>query len=160
MANDGSIMVQIEKFIADRLAALEKTPGGAKVFNKAEPWNYQIDPKKGGIEAFVKYTPFAFVSFLPPDFTRAGDYDLDEKLVFCVALGVTSKEDGVARAGDATHYGIAKLYDLTVAAIDGVHPGVDDCSDLHLFDAALVSESIRSYCLQLYFESKLIRTSG
>jgi len=157
MANDGSIMVQVEKFIADRLASLVK-PDESKVFKKAVAWDYQIDPTKGGIEAFVKYAPFAFVSFLPPDFTRQGDYDLDEKLIFCIALGTVSGKDGVARKGDADNYGISKLYDLTVAAIDRVHPGVTGCNDLHIFDTALVSETKRSYCLQLYFESRLIRS--
>jgi len=159
MPNDGSIIVTAEKWIADALAALKKVEApDEKVFKAAEPWNYQIDPTRGGVESFVKYSPFAFVSFLPPGSSRHGDYDLAEELLFAVALGTVSKAVGVARTGDADSYGIGKLYDLAVNAIDKHHPSVEGCDELYYFDSDLVSETDKSYCMQLYFKCKFFRT--
>ena len=49
----------IEQAISNKLKTLRV--GDSDVFLTAEPWNYQTAASEGGIEAFTKYTPFAFV---------------------------------------------------------------------------------------------------
>lgn len=161
MANDGSIMVTVEQAIADILAALEVgvDPDNKPVFKTAAVWDYQIAPGNGGIEAFVKYAPFAFVAFLAPEGKREGDYDLNEQLVFAVALGTVSKGVGDARKGDAKNFGISRLYDETIKALDRKDVSDGLCGDLSFFDSEKLLETSKSYCLQLYFKASLIRTN-
>ena len=159
MANDGGLMATIEQAIVDKLKALQHEGKGA--FKTAEVWAGQIDATKGGAEALLKYAPFAFVSFIPPDPAREGDYDLREKLLFAVAIGQVSKKDGVARTGDATHLGVSKLYDYVVGELDGKHPGPGIlCNDLYVDGSDLLFKSPRAYAMQIYFRCNSIRNNA
>ena len=68
MANDGGLMAALEQWMADQLAAL--TSSGELVFKTAEVWKHQIGPTKAGMEAFARYDPFAFVSYMSTDSAR------------------------------------------------------------------------------------------
>ncbi len=163
MANDGGIMAVIEQAIADKLAALQYVVGEdtVDVFKTAEVWTGQTNATKGGVEKFLQYAPFAFVSFIPPDEAREGDYNLREMLLFAVAIGQVSKKDGVARIGDATHLGISKLYDYVLGELDGKHPGVGIISnDLYFAGTDLLIKTPRAYAMQIYFKCDLIRDNA
>ena len=64
----------IEAWIAATLAAL--TYGGGDVFKTADIWKYQVSASQGGVDAFARYAPFAFVAFDSVVGAREGDYDL------------------------------------------------------------------------------------
>jgi hypothetical protein len=145
----------IEQWIADTLAAL--TYDGKAAFKKAEVWNFQIAATRGGFEAFDRYAPFAFVAFDSVDGHREGDHDLRQAMVFRVAIGFTSKEDGVARIGDANNLGCDKARDLVIAALDGKHPGVGfDCDDLFYDGEVILVEAPKIYAIQMHFKVNLM----
>jgi len=121
MSNDGGLIAVLERWMADTLAAL--TFGGKLVFKTADIWRHQVSAVAGGIEAFERYEPFAFVGYLSADTAREGDNDLRQILEFAVLAGVVSKSDGVARFGDSNNLGISKIRDLVIAAFDRNRPG-------------------------------------
>ena len=155
MANDGGVTALIEQAAADVLAALQFN--GENVFKAAEVWKYQIAAAAGGIEAFSKYEPFAFVSYLPISGFREGDNDLRQVLIFAVAIGVESKTAGVARIGDAKNLGISKIRDLVIAALDNWHPGGSiACDPLYYKDEIALVDDAHRNALQMHFEANMI----
>lgn len=152
MANDGGLMAALEQWMADQLAALEFE--GNLVFKTAEPWKHQIGPTKAGMEAFERYDPFAFVSYQSTDSAREGDYDLRQVLEFAVIIGVVSREDGVARFGDAAHLGTSKIRDLVIALFDRTHPGgTFNCDDFYYTGDVEVVDAPKKHAIQMKFET-------
>jgi hypothetical protein len=128
------------------------------VFRTAEPWNYQISAGEGGLEAFSKYAPFAFVRYSPPQQAgREGDGDLKQVLQFAIIIGAESKEKGVARIGNTTILGISKIRDLVIDALDKWHPGVGFLCDPFLYqnDEIEVDTPTR-HALVMYFQANMI----
>ncbi len=155
MANDGGLMAQLEQWFADTLAAL--TNGGNAVFKTAEVWKHQIAASKGGIEAFGRYEPFAFVSYQSADGAREGDYDLRQVLGFAILIGVESRSVGVARFGNSNNLGTSKIRDLVIAAFDKQHPGGGlACDDIYYTGEIEVFDSPKRHCIQMNFETSYL----
>ncbi len=155
MANDGGLVAKTEQWIIDTLAAL--TSGGDPVFDTAEVWKHQLSSGQGGIEAFDRYEPFAFVGYNPEIPGREGDHDLRQVLGFSVAIGIKSKFDGVARIGNSNNLGCSKIRELVIAALDDVHPDVSiACDDLEYFNEFVLADDPKRYGLQLNFKLNYI----
>jgi len=156
MANDGSETSIIEQWIADTLAALTDSGSALpanKVFKTAAPWESQISADKSGAEAFIRYAPFAFASYVPQYAFREGGDDLRQPLEFAVAIGVTSITAGVARFGDPTHLGANKIEQLVIAAIDHKRPSDASvkCDDLKFQGTTLVIDRPKVRQIQINF---------
>ena len=152
MTIEKGITAKLEDWFAATLAAL--TYEGEAVFKTAEAWVHQFE---AGAESFVRFAPFAFVSYWPADPTREGDYDLCQILRFSILIGVTSSAAGVARRGDAHNVGASKIRDLVIAALDGSNPGgtykVDD------FDFTGETELVdkpKLYATELHFACSFV----
>jgi len=158
-SNDGGLIAKIEQWIADTLVAL--TNQNEAVFKTAEVWKYQIGVDKAGPEAFTRYQPFAFVSYLPVEAEREGDYDLRQVLQFAVAIGIESKSDGVARIGDDNNLGISRIRELVIDSLDGTHPGTGyDCDDLFYTGEIELVDSPRKYAIQMHFRTNWLSTTS
>ena len=152
MANDGGLMAALEQWMADQLAALQFE--GKLVLKTTEVWKHQIGPTKAGMEAFGRYEPFAFVSYQSTDAAREGDYDLRQVLEFAILIGVESREDGVARFGDATHLGTSKIRDLVISLFDRTHPGgTFSCDDFYYTGDVEVVDAPKRHAIQMTFET-------
>jgi len=156
MANDGSETSIIEQWLADTLAALTDSGSalpGNKVFKTADLWTGQVSAEKSGAEAFIRYAPFAFVSYIPSDAFREGGDDQRLALDFAVAIGVTSKYPGVARFGDTGFLGANKIEQLVIDAIDHQRPSSDSvkCDDLKFQGSILVIDRPKVRQVQLNF---------
>lgn len=153
---ENGITAAIELAIAARLAVLQLN--GSTVFRTAKQWNYQTHVTEGGVEAFAVYSPFVFVRYLPQtDGEREGDYDLKQGLRFAVAIGVESKEKGVARIGSDSVLGTSKIRDLVIASLDGWHPGAGfDCDPLYYDDEEQQLDEPNRQALIIYFKCNLI----
>ena len=145
----------IEQFIVDTLKLLKYN--GAAVFKTVDNWKWQIGADAGGIEAFGKYSPFAFVAYEPPSSEREGDYALKQVLRFAVTIGIECKTAGVARVGDATHLGASKIRDLVIAALDGSHPGDSvACDCLYYQNEAELVSSANRHAIDMFFQANFI----
>lgn len=152
MANDGGMMAKIEQWMADTLAALQS--GGADVFNTAEVWKHQVGAGKGGMEAFIRYSPFAFVSYSDTDTAREGDNDLRQVLEFRILIGVTSRSAGRARFGDSGKLGTSKIRDLVIAVFDKVHPGGGlTCDEFYYTGDIEVLDAPKKHAIEMKFET-------
>jgi hypothetical protein len=152
MANDGGKIALLEQWIADTLAALQNN--SKDVFKTADVWKHQLT---SGAESFSKYQPFAFVSYWPMDAAREGDYDLRQVFRFSILIGLESKEDGVARIGDANHLGASKIRDLVIAAFDKVHPGGSfTCDEFYYIGETELVDSPKRYALEMHFQTNWI----
>lgn len=141
---------RLEDSFAAQLAAL--TYGGEPVFKTAQAWKHQL---KSFTESILGISPFAFVGYSPKPPEREGDYDLCQKLRFEILYGEESKEDGVARRGDATHLGGLLIRDLIIAALEDFHPGSTfDCDDFYLVDEVEYYDAPKKYIGGLIFEAK------
>jgi hypothetical protein len=152
MANDGGLMAVLEQWMADALAALKID--GNDVFKTADIWRHQLAGTGGGIEAAARYAPFAFVSYQGGKSAREGDYGLRQIFEFAVLIGAESKEDGLARFGDATHLGTSKIRDLVIALFDKKRS--DDaevtCDEFYYIDEIEILDMPRKHWVQLNFE--------
>jgi hypothetical protein len=158
MANDGSIPSLIEDAIVAKIIALQFN--GDNAFKTVEVWKGQIAPGNAGIEAFSRYSPFAFVSYEPEFPGREGDGDLRKVMGFSVAIGQVSSADGVCRFGDATHPGTNILEDLVIDALDNVHPGTGiACDDLRFDGSIILTDDLRRRAIQLNFKANRMTVS-
>ncbi len=158
MANDGGLMASIEQLMVATLAAL--TDSGKAVFETAAVWKHQISATEGGMRAFARYQPFAFVSYMSADAAREGGYDLRQVLEFAVLIGVESRAKGVARFGDSNHLGTSKIRDLVIAAFDRKHPGGGlTCDDFYYTGEIEVFDSLKRHAIQMHFETSKLTTS-
>jgi len=145
----------IEQWIAATLAAL--TDGGETVFKTADIWKYQVSASKGGVDSFARYAPFAFVAYDSVDGAREGDYDLRQAMLFRVVIGCVSKEEGVARIGDANNMGCDKIRDLVIAALDKQHPGEGfDCDEIFFDRDFILVELPKIHAVQMHFKVNLM----
>jgi len=152
MANDGSLISQLEQWMVDTLAAL--TFNDKNVFKTAEVWEHQIAATQSGMQAFTRYQPFVFVSRRDVDTAREGGYDLRQVLEFAVLIGVESKSKGVARHGDSRHLGTSKIRDLVIAAFEKKHPaGELTCDEFYYTGEVEVFEAPKLHAVQMHFET-------
>lgn len=152
MANDSGLMAKLEQWFVDTLAALTDD-NGKPVFKTAKVWKHQISATEGGMKAFKRYEPFAFVSYQSADAAREGGYDLRQILEFAVLIGVESKADGVARFGDANNLGTSKIRDLVIAALDRKHPGGTlNCDEIYYTGEIEIFDSPKRHAIQMNFE--------
>lgn len=158
MANDGGLMAKLEQWMADTLAAL--TSGGEAVFKTADIWKYQIATTAGGIEAFDRYEPFAFVSYQLDDTAREGDNDLRQVLNFAVLIGVVSKSPGVARTGNSRNLGTSKIRDFVITAFDSQRPDDESikCDEFYYAGGFVVFDSPKRHAIQMNFEVSQLTT--
>lgn len=155
MPNDGGLIAILEQWFADQLAALELE--GEAVFKTADVWHHQVAATSGGMEAFERYSPFAFVGYKSADAAREGDYDLRQVLEFAILIGVKSKEPGVARFGDANHLGTSKLRDLVIALFDRKHPGEGfGCDDIYYTGDMEVFDAPDRHAIEMTFETSFL----
>ena len=152
MVNDGGLIAKLEQWFADQLAALQYD--NALVFKTAEVWKHQIAAISAGTEAFDRYQPFAFVSFLTTEGAREGSYDLRQVLEFAIVLGVKGAADGVARFGDANNLGISKIRDLVIDLFDKKRPTSEDftCDEIYYTGDFPIVDLPRHYAIQMSFE--------
>ncbi len=149
---------EIEQLIAAKLAALTAT-GGAALFKTSQRWNSQVSAGAGGKEAFERYSPFAFVKYVPESVDRAGDLDLLRTMSFAVTVGVH---------GDDARLVAIELLDAVIAAIDRKHPlelyvGAEGseptgitCDILLAADIAEILEAEKQYAISVIFEAKRV----
>jgi len=156
MANDGGMLAKLEQFFADTLKAL--TSGGAKVFKTADVWRHQVGATAGGMEAFGRCEPFAFVSYQSTDAAREGDYDLRQVFEFAILIGVESPKAGGARIGESSvKLGVSKIRDLVIAAFDRQHPaGGLKCDEIYYTGDFEVLDSPKRYMIQMNFETSYL----
>ena len=153
MANDGGMIAVIEQWLVDTLAAL--TSGGENVFKTAEAWRHQISGTKGGLEAFSRYAPFAFISYQDCSGAREGEHDLRQVLAFAILIGVESKTTGDARTGNAQKLGTSRIRDLVIAALDHQRPAgefafaIDDF--LYISDVEVI-DTEKQHAIQIIVE--------
>ncbi|RKY12656.1 MAG: hypothetical protein DRP65_00425 [Planctomycetota bacterium] len=150
MANDGGMIAKLEQWMADTLKALY-------VFKTAEVWKHQVGATKAGMEAFARYSPFAFVGYFGTDTAREGDKDLRQILEFRVLIGITSKSDGVARFGSSRKLGTSKIRDLVIAAFDKVHPGGElTCDELYYTGDIEALDAPKMHAIEMKFETSFM----
>ena len=156
MSNDGGNIALIEAAFVTQLAALELD--SVKVFRTAEHWRHQTAAGNGGIEAFDKYAPFAFVKHQPRSPSRVGGYDLNAKVRIAIAIGVKATRPGDARIGTAAKLGASKIFDLVLALFEDFHPGDGfTCDDFAYVGDAEIIDDPQRYGIELYFEADYIR---
>lgn len=152
MANDGGLIATLEQWFADQIATI--TSDSETVFRTADIWRHQVGASRGGMEAFERYAPFAFVGYFATDAGREGDYDLKEVLEFAILIGVTDSQAGNARVGDARRLGVSKLRDLVIAQFDKQHPGSEfDCDEIYYTKDFEVLDTPDKYAIEMRFET-------
>lgn len=155
MANDGGKVAVIEQAMVDAAAVLQNN--GKQLFKTCDIWKHQISADAGGMEAFERYAPFFFAKYEPPAGAREGDYDLNQKLRFVVAIGFKSKQKGVARVGNSNNTGASKARDIIISTFDDWHPGGDvGCDQLYYFDEFELVDAPKHYALQINFVANLL----
>lgn len=140
------LITAIEKAFIDDLKTFN-------IFKTIDHWKHQISAGQGGVEAFDKYAPFAFVSYAPPaDSSREGDGDLNQHLRFGIALGARSKEAGAARV-------LVHLWrDSLVPSFDRWHPGEGfGCDDFYFDDDQVQIDTDHRYSMNIYFKANYIK---
>ncbi len=148
-------MATLEQWFADQLAALQS--GGADVFKTAAVWRHQVGPTKAGLEAFIRYEPFAFVGFVSTDSAREGDNDLRQVLEFAILIGVKSRSDGVARTGNSRNLGTSKIRDLVIALFDRLHPGEGfECDEVYYTSDSEVIDAPKLHAIEMRFETSYV----
>jgi hypothetical protein len=145
---DAPAIVNIENWAVASLAALG-------VFKTVGVWKHQIAADKGGLEAWDKYAPFAFVGEEPTGPDREGGYDLNRKIRIVILIGQKSHEDGAARVGDDQTVGTIELRDSVIAAIEGSNPGAC-CDDFYYTGGSEVVDAPRKHGVELSFEAQWI----
>lgn len=155
MANDGGLVAKLEQWFADVLAAIKVD--GIDIFKTVDVWKHQVGASAGGIEAFTRYSPFAFVARQDIDTAREGDYDLRQIIDFRILIGVESVLPGVARIGDATHLGTSRLRELVIAALDKQHPGAGfECDEIYYTGEIEALDSPRQHAIEMSFETSFV----
>jgi len=151
MANDGGLIAKLEESFVTVLAALQID--GADVFKTADHWRHQVGAVGGGIEAFPRYAPFAFVGYRDDEAAREGGYDLREIATIHILVGTYDDSPGVARIGDAAHLGVSKIRDLVIAAFESKTPAGDlGCDESYYIGAVTVTDAEKRYAIEMVFE--------
>lgn len=149
--NDGGFIANLEQWFADTLAALQNE--GANVFDTADVWKHQVGGVSGGMEAFQRHTPFAFVAYHGDESAREGGHDLREIPTIRILVGVYNDKPGVARIGDATHLGVSRIRDLIIAAFESKTPDGDlGCDEIYYMGAVPVLDAEKHYAVEMVFE--------
>jgi hypothetical protein len=151
MATDSGLIATLEASFVATLAALEYND--ALAFKTAEHWKHQVGATGGGLDAFLRYSPFAFVCYKDADSAREGGHDLREILTISILIGVYNDSPGVARIGDATHLGVSKIRDLVIAAFESKTPSGDlGCDEVYYIADQLVVDGPKHAAIEMAFE--------
>ena len=151
MSTDGGLIAKLEESFVTTLAALQVE--SVNVFKTADHWKHQVGASKGGLEAFLRYAPFAFVGYQEDESAREGGYDLREVHTIHVLIGAYSDSPGVARIGDADHLGISKIRDLVIAAFESKTPAGDlGCDEIYYIGSITVVDAEKRYAIEMAFE--------
>ena len=151
MSNDGGLIAKLEASFVTIHAAL--AVDSIDVFKTAEHWRHQVGAVGGGIEAFPRYAPFAFVGYHGDDAAREGGYDLREIPTVHILIGTYNDKPGVARIGDADHLGVSIIRDLVIAAFESQTPAGDlGCDESYYMGAVPVVDSEKCYAIEMVFE--------
>jgi hypothetical protein len=142
--------VNIEKWILSRLSALG-------LFKTVDHWGGQI-ADGGGPAAYLKYAPFAFVTFSHIAPRREGGFELNRRVGFLIFVGAQDDTPGVSRVGSTGKPGSSFLMEAVTAALDDKHPGEGfDCDRLYLTDSQIVVNSEKMSEIYLGFEADWIK---
>ncbi len=153
---DSGITSQLEAWFATQLAQI--TDSGRTVFRTAEVWKHQVAATSGGMEAFDRYAPFAFVSVSGTTPAREGDYDLREIFETTILIGQSASSPGVARFGSTRTHGTGSLRDLVVAAFDRQVPESSlACDEIYLTDEGEVLDAPKAHAIELVFQTSRMR---
>ena len=159
MANDDGMISKIEGYFVTLLRALEHE--SKKVFRDDEKsvdhWKHQLAATSGGLEAFERYAPFAFVSYMETDSAREGGNDLRQVPILAVLIGVTNKEPGVARLGDENTLGASKIRDLVIDLLDTNQPAAIACDEIYYAGDIITVETEKHFAIQLKFELSFMK---
>ncbi len=151
MANDGGLIAKLEESFVTVLAALQIE--GVNVFKTADHWRHQVGAAGGGIEAFLRYAPFAFVGYQADEAAREGGYDLREIPTIHIFVGAYDDSPGCARIGDAAHLGISKIRDLVIAAFESKTPAGDlGCDESYYIGSVTVIDAEKRHAIEMAFE--------
>jgi len=159
MANDAGLIAVLEAWMISVLAAL--TSSNELVFRTTDHWKHQISGLSGGLEKFTSLAPFAFVSYQSSDSAREGDYDLRQVIELVILIGVESKEDGVARLGDANNLGTSKIRDLVISAFDKNRPSSSFAfaiDEFYYTGDVEVIDTPKRHAIQMTFECSYLTT--
>lgn len=159
--NDGGLVAKLEQWLADTLKAMTYGEDDVLVFKTADIWRHQIAATAGGLDAIERYQPFAFASYQGASSAREGGNDLRQIPSFAILIGVSSKEEGVARFGDATHLGTSKIRDLVILALDKKRPDGTDitCDEFYYIDEIELVDMPKCHCIQMNFEVSQVNES-
>ncbi|MGD0077034.1 MAG: hypothetical protein ABSB91_00250 [Sedimentisphaerales bacterium] len=154
MANDGGLVAILAQWLADTLKVLTYGDDDTLVFKTVDIWKHQVGITESGMEASLRYFPFAFVGAGDEDTAREGDNDLRRIFDFKIIVGVDSKEDGVALWGDANHLGTSKIRDLVIAAFDKKRPDGTNitCDEFYYAGGLELLDQPKRHWIRLTFE--------
>jgi len=165
--HDNGVTSQIEEALISVLAAQTKGDPPENVFKTVDYWRYQVDQAGSGAESFQRFAPFAFVKYQPPHPNRlpffendpprpgrVGDFDMLITFRFVVFLGVYSRVPGDNRIGNSTSFGISKIRDIVISALDNFHLVGVACDDLYYTGEKVLIENPTCYGLEMYFDTR------
>ena len=151
MATDDGLIAKLEASFVAVLAALQVD--SVDVFKTADHWRHQVGAVGGGLEAFPRYAPFAFVGYQDDESAREGGYDLREVPTINILIGVCSEHAGVARIGDDNHLGTSKIRDLVIAAFESKTPAGDlGCDESYYIGGVTVVDAPKRHAIEMVFE--------
>jgi hypothetical protein len=154
MSTDNGIMAKIELAFVTAIKAIEYE--SAIVFkrdNQVDHWRHQVGAITGGLEAFSRYSPFAFVGYQGCEGAREGGYDLREVPTVHVLVGAYNDSPGVARIGDDTHLGVSHLRDLIIAALESKSIASDlGCDECYYIGDQVVVNAEKQFAVEMVFE--------
>lgn len=172
MSHDNGIIAQIEEWLVSKLTSLTNGSPPASVFKTTDHWRYQVAATEGGIKAYSRYSPFAFVKYQPsqpnrlpffenqpPKPGREGGYDLRQSLRFAIIVGCSSKTSGDSRIGNSNDLGLSKIRDLIISLLDSSHPGGNlTCDDIYYVGEREFLDSPKNYAIEMFFECLFLGT--
>ena len=150
MSTDGGLISNIESWFVATLAALEYED--ALVFKTADHWRHQVGAVGGGTDAFLRYSPFAFVAYHNSDSAREGGHDLREVPEIHILVGTYNDSPGAARIGDATHLGVSLLRDLVLAAFESKTIYDLGCDEVYYIGDQVVVDAEKYCVIEMIFE--------
>jgi len=151
MSNDGGLIAKLEESFVTVLAALQND--SIDVFKTADHWRHQVGAVGGGLDAFPRFAPFAFVGYQEDDTAREGGHDLREIPTIHILIGTYNDQPGVARIGDADHLGVSKIRDLVIAAFESQTPAGDlGCDESYYIGSVTVVDAEKRHAIEMAFE--------
>lgn len=148
---DDGLISTLAKWMVNQLAALQHE--NKTVFASVELYRHQIGPTESGLEKIEK-SPIAYIDYMDDSAAREGGYSLREVPEIDILIIVKSKENGVAKWGDATHLGISKIRDLIITLFDKKRPDdiEIDCDEFYYTGSVLTISMPKLAGIQMRYE--------